>query len=99
MTTRNPTPLLWRLWLSRFFKAFASGFTSVLNFGFSFYLGEYVLFLRQHDHFSAPQIGIGLAMGTLGVIGALVAGPHVIRRHPAWVPVAGPSFVGGDGIR
>lgn len=74
-------------------------FTSVLNFGFSFYLGEYVLFLRQHDHFSAPQIGIGLAMGTLGVIGALVAGPHVIRRHPAWVPLAGPSFVAaGVGI-
>jgi hypothetical protein len=64
-------------------------FTSLMNFGFSFYLGEYVLFLRARDHLSAGQIGLALGLGTLGLMTALVVTPRMIRRRPAWLPLWG----------
>lgn len=58
-------------------------FVSVLNFGFSFYLGEYLLYVRNTEHLSAMAIGFGLTFSTSGTALALAIGPTVLKRQIA----------------
>ncbi|MCI0184924.1 MFS transporter [Sulfoacidibacillus ferrooxidans] len=56
--TTNPLVGLHIVWSSRPLRQMVI-YTSVQNFGFSFFLGEYVLYLKQVAGLSAVQIGLG----------------------------------------
>lgn len=56
-------------------------YTSIQNFGFSFFLGEYVLFLKHVRHFSVDDIGVGLSTATIGTVASLIFGPRMLRTR------------------
>lgn len=68
-------------------------FVSLLNFGFSFYLGDYLLYLRYTEHLSALAIGLGLTVSTIGTALALVIGPIVLKRRIAVTVMVTPAIM------
>ncbi len=68
-------------------------YTSVQNFGFSFFLGEYVLYLKATEHLSAAQIGIGLSIATLGALLSLTLGPRLLQNRLSWVIMSSPLLI------
>lgn len=69
-------------------------YTSVQNFGFSFFLGEYVLYLKHVKHFSAIEIGIGLSVATIGTVVSLIFGPRLLRTRSQLLTLASPVLIG-----
>jgi hypothetical protein len=68
-------------------------FSSLLNFGFSFYIGEYLLYLRQALHLGPTAIGFGLMASTVGTVLSLIFIPGRLRRHLVRITVAGPGLM------
>lgn len=68
-------------------------YTSVQNFGFSFFLGEYVLYLKASAGLSAAQIGLGLSIATVGTVASLFLGPKLLTRQMKWVIVVSPVLI------
>jgi len=68
-------------------------FVSLLNFGYSFYLGEYLLYLRNAEHLSAISIGLGLTIATVGTALSLIIGPIVLKRRIAMTVIVTPAIM------
>lgn len=68
-------------------------FVSLLNFGYSFYLGEYLLYLRNTEHLSAVSIGLGLTIATIGTALSLFTGPIVLKRRIALTVILTPVIM------
>lgn len=68
-------------------------FSGLLNFGFSFYIGEYVRYLRSSLHLSPTKIGLGLMLSTLGTVVSLVIVPRLLRAHIAGMTVLAPGVM------
>ncbi len=68
-------------------------YTSVQNFGFSFFLGEYVLYLKESVHLSATQIGFGLSAATFGTVFSLTFGPRLLQKRMQWLIVSSPMLI------
>ncbi|MHB1684983.1 MAG: MFS transporter, partial [Bacilli bacterium] len=59
-------------------------YTSVQNFGFSFFLAEYILYLKATERLSAAQIGVALSIATLGAVLSLMLGPRLLQNRLQW---------------
>lgn len=93
--TRKPTHLLSGLsivWSSRPLRQMVM-YTSVQNFGFSFFLGEYVLYLKQAAGLSATKIGLGLSIAAVGTALSLVMGPRLLKNYSRVLTVVSPVFI------
>lgn len=55
-------------------------FSSALNLGLSFYIGEYLLYLRSVLGLSPGLIGLSLGLGTIGTLAALLISPWALRN-------------------
>ena len=91
--TTNPLSGLHIVWSRRPLREMVI-YTSVQNFGFSFFLGEYVLYLKQTEHLSATEIGVGLSLATVGTVISLVIGPRLLRTQSPFLTVASPVLIG-----
>lgn len=68
-------------------------YTSVQNFGFSFFLAEYILYLKATERLSAAQIGVALSIATLGAVLSLMLGPRLLQNRLQWVVVSSPLLI------
>lgn len=68
-------------------------YTSVQNFGFSFFLAEYILYLKVTERLSAAQIGVALSIATLGAVLSLMLGPRLLQNRLQWVVVSSPLLI------
>lgn len=54
--------------------------SAALNLGLSFYIGEYLLYLRSVLGLSPGLIGLSLGLGTIGTLAALLMSPWALRN-------------------
>ncbi|MCI0184483.1 hypothetical protein MM817_02780 [Acidibacillus sp. S0AB] len=90
--TTNPLLGLHIVWSSRLLRQMVI-YTSVQNFGFSVFLGEYVLYLKQAANLSATQIGVGLSLATVGTVLSLIMGPRLLRSRSQMLVVVSPVLI------
>ena len=68
-------------------------FSSVLNFGFSFYIGEYLLYMRQTLHLGPAALGLALTASTAGTVFSLIFIPRWLPRHLLAIAAAAPALM------